>query len=67
MIHDQSSPPNGYELSGPAQLLSTENRVLAGSAAANCYPAYSSHGSAFLAILRIAITVQAGSDRLSDT
>jgi len=33
--------PNGLELSGPAKLLSTESRVLVGSAAANCYPAYS--------------------------
>jgi len=31
------SLPNGLELSGPARLLSTENRALAGSAAASCY------------------------------
>ena len=29
-------PPNGLELSGPAKLLSTGNRALAGSAAASC-------------------------------
>src|SRR3989304_7345197 len=35
-FEQECSMPNGLELSGPAMLLSTENRALAGSDAASC-------------------------------
>ena len=34
-MHANTEMPNGLELSGPERLLSTENRALAGSAAAS--------------------------------
>ena len=43
LIAARADPPNGLELSGPARLLSTQKRVLAGSAPAICY-AYPMHG-----------------------